>query len=70
MEVEHGLKNIGVHKHMSIPGKGNVKARVRMVVQYALAFEQNLIVVGTDQHPRPLPGSIPNGGTAQWTLRR
>lgn len=56
LEVEHGLKNIGVHKHMSIPGKGNVKARVRMVVQYALAFEQNLIVVGTDHASEAITG--------------
>ncbi|MHA2856781.1 ammonia-dependent NAD(+) synthetase [Paenibacillus lautus] len=56
LEVEHGLKNIGVHQHMSIPGKGNVKARVRMVVQYALAFEQNLIVVGTDHASEAITG--------------
>lgn len=29
--------------------KGNLKARVRMVAQYAIAGEQNLLVVGTDQ---------------------
>lgn len=29
--------------------KGNVKARVRMTVQYAYAGENNLLVVGTDQ---------------------
>lgn len=56
LEVEHGLKNIGVHKHMSIPGKGNVKARVRMVVQYALAFEQNLLVAGTDHASEAIAG--------------
>ncbi|KOP65054.1 NAD+ synthetase [Bacillus sp. FJAT-18019] len=56
LEVEHGLKNIGVHKHISIPGKGNVKARVRMVVQYALAFEQNLLVAGTDHASEAITG--------------
>ena len=29
-------------------GKGNVKARMRMVAQYALAGERGLLVVGTD----------------------
>jgi NAD+ synthase len=29
--------------------KGNVKARMRMVAQYAIAGQQNLLVVGTDQ---------------------
>lgn len=28
--------------------KGNVKARIRMVAQYALAGERNLVVIGTD----------------------
>src|SRR5690606_17262316 len=39
-----------------IPGKGNVKARTRMVMQYALAFEQNLLVVGTDHASEALTG--------------
>ncbi|MFC5987582.1 ammonia-dependent NAD(+) synthetase [Marinicrinis lubricantis] len=56
LEVEHALKGIGVHKHVSIPGKGNIKARTRMVVQYALAFEQNLLVVGTDHASEAITG--------------
>ncbi|WP_106768972.1 ammonia-dependent NAD(+) synthetase [Paenibacillus faecalis] len=56
LEVEHGLKNIGVNKHISIPGKGNVKARIRMVIQYALSFEQNLLVVGTDHASEAITG--------------
>ncbi|MEK3732134.1 MULTISPECIES: ammonia-dependent NAD(+) synthetase [Paenibacillus] len=56
LEVEHSLKNIGVNQHISIPGKGNVKARVRMVMQYALAFEQNLLVVGTDHASEAITG--------------
>lgn len=56
LEVEHSLKNIGVHQHISIPGKGNVKARVRMVIQYALSFEQNLLVVGTDHASEAITG--------------
>lgn len=56
LEVEHALKAIGVHRHVSIPGKGNMKARTRMVVQYAIAFEQNLLVVGTDHASEALTG--------------
>jgi NAD+ synthase len=56
LEVEFALKSIGVHRHMSLKGKGNVKARTRMVVQYALAFEQNLLVVGTDHASEAITG--------------
>lgn len=56
LEVEHALKDIGVHRHVSIPGKGNIKARTRMVMQYALAFEQNLLVVGTDHASEAITG--------------
>lgn len=56
LEVEHALKNVGVNQHMSIPGKGNVKARMRMVMQYAISFEQNLLVVGTDHASEAITG--------------
>ncbi|MNS27061.1 NH(3)-dependent NAD(+) synthetase [compost metagenome] len=56
LEVEHGLKNIGISRHISYQGKGNVKARTRMVVQYAIAFELNLLVVGTDHASEALTG--------------
>lgn len=56
LEVEHGLKNIGKSRHLSAPGKGNVKARTRMVVQYALSFELNLLVVGTDHASEAITG--------------
>jgi NAD+ synthase len=56
LEAEHGLKSIGVHKHLSRGGKGNVKARTRMVMQYALAFELNLLVVGTDHASEAITG--------------
>lgn len=36
--------------------KGNVKARVRMVAQYALAGEKNLLVVGTDHAAESITG--------------
>lgn len=56
IETEYALKSIGVHRHLSIPGKGNIKARTRMVIQYALAFEQNMLVVGTDHASESLIG--------------
>jgi NAD+ synthase len=56
VEVEYGLKAIGVHQHVSRGGKGNIKARTRMVVQNALAFELNLLVVGTDHASEAITG--------------
>lgn len=56
LEVEQGLKHMGVHRHITPQGKGNVKARTRMVMQYALAFELNLLVVGTDHASEAITG--------------
>ncbi|MBP2001691.1 NAD+ synthase [Paenibacillus shirakamiensis] len=56
LEVEHALKNVGISRHITYQGKGNVKARTRMVVQYALAFELKLLVVGTDHASEALTG--------------
>lgn len=56
LETEFGLKSIGEHRHLSRGGKGNVKARTRMVLQYALAFELNLLVVGTDHASEAITG--------------
>lgn len=56
LEVEHSLKALGQHKHITHQGKGNVKARTRMVMQYALAFENNLLVVGTDHASEAITG--------------
>ncbi|WLR43056.1 ammonia-dependent NAD(+) synthetase [Bacillus carboniphilus] len=36
--------------------KGNVKARVRMITQYAFAGEHNLLVIGTDHAAEALTG--------------
>lgn len=36
--------------------KGNVKARMRMIAQYALAGERNLLVVGTDHAAESITG--------------
>lgn len=56
LEVEHAFKAIKRSQHISRGGKGNVKARTRMVVQYALAFDLNLIVVGTDHASEAITG--------------
>lgn len=56
LEVEHGFKSIGKSRHLSRGGKGNVKARTRMVMQYALAFDLNLLVVGTDHASEAITG--------------
>ncbi|WP_337098285.1 ammonia-dependent NAD(+) synthetase [Paenibacillus sp. YIM B09110] len=56
LEVEHGFKSLGIHRHLSRGGKGNVKARTRMVMQYALAFDMNLLVVGTDHASEAITG--------------
>jgi NAD+ synthase len=55
-ESEYALKHLGIHRHLSKQGKGNIKARTRMVMQYALAFEMNLLVVGTDHASEAITG--------------
>jgi len=62
LETEHSLRSIGIHRHLSVQGKGNIKARTRMVVQYALAFELNLLVVGTDHASEALTGFFTKWG--------
>jgi NAD+ synthase len=56
LEVEYGFKNLGIHRHISRENKGNIKARTRMVVQYSLAFDLKLIVVGTDHASEAITG--------------
>lgn len=62
LETEAALKSIGIHQHLSRGGKGNVKARTRMVVQYALAFDLNLLVVGTDHASEAITGFFTKWG--------
>jgi len=56
LEVEYGFKTLGMPRHVSRPGKGNIMARTRMVMQYALAFDLNLLVVGTDHASESITG--------------
>jgi NAD+ synthase len=62
LETEYAFKALEIHKHISRGGKGNVKARTRMVVQYALAFDLNLLVVGTDHASEALTGFFTKWG--------
>ena len=62
-EAEYG-DSTGVP--MSDFTKGNVKARSRMIAQYALAGQQNLLVVGTDHAAEAVTGFFTkygDGGT-------
>lgn len=56
LEAEHGMRSLGQFRHLSIANKGSVKARARMVMQYALAEELNLLVVGTSHASEALAG--------------
>lgn len=62
LETEYALKALNMSRHVSRGGKGNVKARTRMVVQYALAFDLNLLVVGTDHASEALTGFFTKWG--------
>ncbi|HUC93060.1 MAG TPA: ammonia-dependent NAD(+) synthetase [Paenibacillus sp.] len=62
LEVEQAFKHMGMPRHLSRGGKGNVKARTRMVVQYALAFDLNLLVVGTDHASEAITGFFTKWG--------
>jgi NAD+ synthase len=62
LETEYAFKTMGMPRHLSRGGKGNVKARTRMVIQYALAFELNLLVVGTDHASEALTGFFTKWG--------
>jgi len=62
VNIEHGVDGLArdVHEATGAPlsdfAKGNVKARTRMVAQYALAGERGLLVVGTDHAAEALTG--------------
>jgi NAD+ synthase len=62
LETEQAFKDIGTPRHMSRGGKGNIKARTRMVVQYALSFDLNLLVIGTDHASEALTGFFTKWG--------
>ncbi|MGO1383207.1 MAG: ammonia-dependent NAD(+) synthetase [Arachnia sp.] len=51
-----GAFETAVGRDISDFNKGNVKARMRMVAQYALAGERNLLVIGTDHGAESVTG--------------
>ncbi len=53
--MEEGFET-AVGRDISDFNKGNVKARMRMVAQYALAGERNLLVIGTDHGAESVTG--------------
>lgn len=55
------------HQHANLTDydKGNVKARVRMMTQYAYASAQRLLVIGTDHSAEALTGFFTVGGDGQ-----
>jgi len=58
--------SVSAQEPMSDFTKGNVKARSRMIAQYALAGQQNLLVVGTDHAAEAVTGFFTkygDGGT-------
>ncbi|WP_432547676.1 ammonia-dependent NAD(+) synthetase [Kineococcus sp. SYSU DK004] len=68
VNVEHGVDGV-VRDVRSATGeplsdfvKGNVKARLRMVAQYAVAGEQGLLVVGTDHAAEAVTGFFTKHG--------
>lgn len=54
--VNKVLPGIDIQDPITPQAKGNIKARTRMVTQYALANELNLLVVGTDHASEAITG--------------
>ena len=54
-----------LHAKLTDYDKGNVKARVRMMTQYAYASAQRLLVIGTDHSAEALTGFFTVGGDGQ-----
>lgn len=46
----------GLNRRVSDFHRGNIKARMRMVAQYAIAGERNLLVIGTDHAAEAVTG--------------
>ena len=53
--LEEGFET-AIGRDISDFNKGNVKARMRMIAQYALAGERNLLVIGTDHGSESVTG--------------
>ncbi|MBC8080538.1 MAG: ammonia-dependent NAD(+) synthetase [Gorillibacterium sp.] len=62
LEADKALQALGTGKRMVKENKGNIMARTRMVIQYALAAPHNLIVVGTDHASEAITGFFTKWG--------
>jgi NAD+ synthase len=64
VNIEHGVDGVVQDVNQALDGavtlsdfvKGNVKARMRMVAQYAVAGQEGLLVVGTDHAAEAITG--------------
>lgn len=54
--VKNEYENISNGKPLKDYHKGNVKARMRMIVQYVIGGQENLLVIGTDHAAEALTG--------------
>jgi NAD+ synthase len=62
LEADKALQGVGSGKSLVKEGKGNIMARTRMVIQYALAAADNLLVVGTDHASEAVTGFFTKWG--------
>ncbi|MCL6459333.1 MAG: NAD(+) synthase, partial [Gorillibacterium sp.] len=62
LEADKALQASGTGKSLAKENKGNIMARTRMVIQYALAATNNLIVVGTDHASEAITGFFTKWG--------
>jgi len=62
VEATAAVAEAALGRQMDKKTLGNIKARTRMVVQYALSFERGLIVVGTDHASEALTGFFTKWG--------
>lgn len=62
VNIQHGVDGIEKDIELALPAdmtdfnRGNIKARVRMVTQYALAGHERLLVIGTDHAAEAVTG--------------
>jgi NAD+ synthase len=55
-EVQNEYDSISDREHLSDYQKGNVKARMRMIAQYAIGGMEGLLVIGTDHAAEAVTG--------------
>lgn len=76
VNIEHGVD--GLENDLEAAGledvadfhRGNIKARLRMVTQAAIAGQRGLLVIGTDHAAEAVTGFFTSSATAHATSRR